>query len=185
MHARTAAETTALAASTAAPAAAATATNIGQYLSFTLEEGVFAVAISQVREIIQYSQMTPVPLMPAFVRGVINLRGAVVPVIDLQARLGRAPAGVGERTSIVVFEAHCDDERHELGLMVDAVSEVISIADSAIDAPPQFGGVVPRDYLRGMAKVGGRFLAVLALDTTLDIQDMASRCEQAQQRLAA
>ncbi|MEY2686373.1 MAG: hypothetical protein RL375_571 [Pseudomonadota bacterium] len=157
----------------------------GQYLTFTLEDELFAVGIAAVREIIQYNQMTLVPLMPDFVRGVINLRGAVVPVIDLQARLGREPAQVGERTSIVIFEVRQGSDRHALGMMVDAVSEVIEIADASIEAPPQFGGAVRRDYIHGMAKVGGRFVVILALEATLDIDDMADQCDHARQKLAA
>ncbi|MEY4748657.1 MAG: hypothetical protein RIQ60_871 [Pseudomonadota bacterium] len=156
----------------------------GQYLTFTLADGVFAVGIESVREIIQYGQMTLVPLMPPFVRGVINLRGAVVPVIDLQARLGHAPAVVGPRTSIVIFESQRDGERLEMGLMVDAVSEVIEIAEACIEGPPPFGSAVPRDFMRGMAKVGGRFLVVLAPEATLDIEDMAAACDRAQRRAA-
>ncbi|MFM2069344.1 MAG: hypothetical protein RLZZ584_4253 [Pseudomonadota bacterium] len=180
MNAVSSAETRAVAAGRAEPGPATT----GQYLTFTLEDGVFAVGIESVREIIQYGQMTLVPLMPAFVRGVINLRGAVVPVIDLQARLGRPPAGVGERTSIVIFESQRDGERLELGMMVDAVSEVIEIADARIEPPPQFGGAVPRGFIRGMAKVGGRFLVVLSPEATLDIEDMAAQCDHAQRRAA-
>ena len=94
--------------------------------------------IRTVREIIQYGPMTTVPLMPGFVRGVINLRGAVVPVIDLQARFGKPSAVVSKKTCIVIFDAVREGERVELGLLVDAVSEVIEIAASQIEPPPQF-----------------------------------------------
>jgi purine-binding chemotaxis protein CheW len=162
----------------AAPAAA-------QYLTFTLGDSVFAVGIAAVREIIQYGPRATVPLTPRFVRGVINLRGAVVPVIDLQARLGRAAATIGEKTCIVIFDARCEGERINLGLLVDAVSEVIEIAPGQIEPPPQFGAVVRRDYIRGMVKVKGRFVVVLEPDSALDIEDMAALCEQEQDRLAA
>ena len=82
-----------------------------QFLTFMLADGVFAMDIATVREIIQHSQMTTVPLMPDFVRGVINLRGAVVPVIDLQARLGKAPGTVGKKTCIIIFDSRRDGER--------------------------------------------------------------------------
>lgn len=172
-------------ASASASASEEDAAGTGQYLTFTLDDEWFAVGIAEVREIIQYGQMTEVPLMPDFVRGVINLRGAVVPVIDLQARLGRAPALVGERTSIVIFEVRRHGERHALGMMVDAVSEVIEIGDSVVDPPPQFGGRVKRDYIQGMAKVGGRFVVILSLEATLDIDDMADQCDHARHKLAA
>lgn len=156
-----------------------------QYLTFMLGESVFAVGIEAVREIIQYGQMATVPLTPSFVRGVINLRGAVVPVIDLQARFGRGAAPVGEKTCIVIFDARCEGEHIDLGLMVDAVSEVIEIAPGQIEPPPQFGSVVQRQYIRGMAKVQGRFVVILEPDSALDIDDMALLCGQEQDRLAA
>lgn len=94
-----------------------------QYLTFSLGDEVFAMDIRTVREIIQHAAMTVVPLMPNFVRGVINLRGAVVPVIDLQSRFGRAAAVLGKKTCIVIFDASTEGEKMELGLMVDSVSE--------------------------------------------------------------
>jgi purine-binding chemotaxis protein CheW len=164
-------------AATAADAAA-------QFLTFTLGEEVFAMDIRTVREIIQYGPMTTVPLMPQFVRGVINLRGAVVPVIDLQARFGRPRADVGKKTCIVIFDTVRDTERVELGLLVDAVSEVIEIAAGAIEPPPNFGTAVRRDFIRGMGKVGDRFLIILEPDRAFDVDDMAALCESAQDAAA-
>jgi purine-binding chemotaxis protein CheW len=151
-----------------------------QYLTFSLADEVFAMDIRTVREIIQYGPMTTVPLMPGFVRGVINLRGAVVPVIDLQARFGRAAARVGKRTCIVIFDAVRAGERVELGLLVDAVSEVIEIAADAIEPPPNFGASVRRDFIRGMGKVAKRFVIILEPDKALDVEEMAELCEAAQ-----
>ena len=156
-----------------------------QYLTFLLGEHVFALGIERVREIIQYAQMTTVPHTPGFVRGVINLRGAVVPVIDLQARLGRVRATVGEKTCIVIFDAHSDGERIELGLMVEAVSEVIEIDAAQIEPAPQFGAVVRREYIHGMARLKNRFVVLLDPERSLDIEDMATLCDQEQERLAA
>lgn len=156
-----------------------------QYLTFTLGEEVFAMDIRTVREIIQYGPTTTVPLMPAFVRGVINLRGAVVPVIDLQARFGRPAAKVGKKTCIVIFDSLREGERVELGLMVDAVSEVIEIAPSAIEPPPNFGTSVRRDFIRGMGKVASRFVIILEPDKAFDVNEMAQLCENAQDVLAA
>jgi purine-binding chemotaxis protein CheW len=155
-----------------------------QFLTFTLGEEVFAMDIRTVREIIQYGPMTTVPLMPGFVRGVINLRGAVVPVIDLQARFGRPTAKVGKKTCIVIFDAVRDGERVELGLMVDAVSEVIEIALGQIEPPPNFGTAVRRDFIRGMGKVASRFVIILEPDRAFDVNEMAELCESAQASLA-
>jgi len=156
-----------------------------QFLTFTLGEEVFAMDIRTVREIIQYGPMTTVPLMPGFVRGVINLRGAVVPVIDLQARFGRPAAQVGKKTCIVIFDSLRDDERVELGLLVDAVSEVIDIAPSEIEPPPNFGTAVRRDFIRGMGKVANRFVIILEPDKAFDVSEMADLCESAQASVAA
>jgi purine-binding chemotaxis protein CheW len=149
-----------------------------QYLTFSLGDETFAMDIRAVREIIQHAPLTAVPLMPDFVRGVINLRGAVVPVIDLQARFGRPKASVGKKTCIVIFDARGDGEKSELGLMVDAVSEVIDIAPANIEPPPQFGTSVRRDYMRGLAKVDGEFVLILETDRALNIDDMALIAEQ-------
>ncbi|HSW07174.1 chemotaxis protein CheW [Aquabacterium sp.] len=150
---------------------------MSQYLTFSLGDEVFAMHIRTVREIIQFGPVTTVPLMPNFVRGVINLRGAVVPVIDLQARFGRPTAGVGKKTCIVIFDAVRDGERVELGLLVDAVSEVIDIAAEQIEPPPAFGSSVRRDFIRGMGKLGQRFVIILEPDKALDIDEMAQLCE--------
>jgi purine-binding chemotaxis protein CheW len=151
-----------------------------QYLTYSLGDEVFAMDIRAVREIIQYGAMTAVPLMPEFVRGVINLRGQVVPVIDLQSRLGRAKAQVGKKTCIIIFDASGNGEKVELGLMVDAVSEVIEIPNSHIESAPQFGASIRREFIHGMGKVDGEFIVILEPDRALDIEDMAMLAEQAQ-----
>jgi purine-binding chemotaxis protein CheW len=150
-----------------------------QYLTFSLGDEVFAMDIRSVREIIQHAAMTAVPLMPDFVRGVINLRGAVVPVIDLQARFGRQAASVGKKTCIVIFDASSKTEKAELGLLVDAVSEVIDIAPGSIELPPQFGTSIQRDFIRGLGKVDGEFVVILETQRALDIDDMALIVERA------
>jgi purine-binding chemotaxis protein CheW len=156
-----------------------------QFLTFSLGDESYAVDIRTVREIIQYGAMTTVPLMPGFVRGVINLRGAVVPVIDLHARFGRPAAAVGKRTCIVIFDANRDGEHVELGLMVDSVSEVIEIAAAAIEPPPNFGTAVRRDFIRGMGKVDKRFVIILEPDKAFDVDEMAQLCESSQEAVAA
>jgi purine-binding chemotaxis protein CheW len=156
-----------------------------QYLTFSLTDEVFALDIRCVREIIQCGSMTTVPLMPAFVRGVINLRGAVVPVIDLHARFGRPAARLGPKSCIVIFDAMRDHDRTELGLLVDAVSEVIDIGAQDIEPPPTFGASVRRDFIRDMGKVDGRFVIILNPDRAFDVDDMAQLCESAQEALAA
>ena len=162
-----------------------TDTVAAQFLTFALGDEVFAMDIRTVREIIQVGAMTTVPLMPAFVRGVINLRGAVVPVIDLHARFGRGSARLGKKSCIVIFDSSRDGERIELGLLVDAVSEVVEIGADAIEPPPQFGAAVRRDFISGIGKLGGRFVVLLDPDRAFDIDEMPGLCEAAQVALAA
>lgn len=149
-----------------------------QYLTFSLGDEVFAMDIRCVREIIQHGSMTMVPLMPEFVRGVINLRGSVVPVIDLQSRFGRARAQIGKKTCVVIFDATIADEKVELGLLVDSVSEVIDIAQSNVEPPPQFGTSIRRDFVHGIGKVGQAFIVILAPERALDINEMAALAEK-------
>ncbi len=149
-----------------------------QYLTFSLGDEVFAIDIRCVRELIQHGAMTVVPLMPAFVRGVINLRGAVVPVIDLQSRFGRPPAQMGKKTCVIIFDVGPQGDQVELGLWVDAVSEVIDIAASQIEPPPQFGTTIQRDYIHGLAKVGAEFIVILEPERALNIDDMAALAER-------
>ena len=111
----------------------------------------------------------------------MNLRGAVVPVIDLQARLGKPPATVGKKTCVIIFDAQREHERVELGLMVDAVSEVIEIPASQIEPPPQFGSAVKRDFIKGMGKVDGKFVIILDPEKALDVDEMADLVERAQE----
>ena len=164
--------------STASPFRLSTAQEVTlQYLTFSLGDEVFAMDIRSVREIIQYGSMTIVPLMPAFVRGVINLRGAVVPVIDLQSRFGRATAQVGKKTCVIIFDVGPDGDKVELGLLVDAVSEVIDIANSAIEPPPQFGTTIQREFILGLGRVDSEFIVILEPERALNIDDMAALAE--------
>lgn len=156
-----------------------------QFLTFWLGDEVLGMDIRTVREIIQCGPMATVPLMPNFLRGVINLRGAVVPVIDLNARFGRPAAKVGKKSCIVIFDAIRSGERTELGLLVDAVSEVIKISADQIEPPPDFGMSVRRDFIRGIGKVGKRFVILLEPDRALDTQEMADLCEAAQEVVAS
>ena len=151
-----------------------------QYLTFSLSEEVFAIDIRTVREIIQYGAITVVPLMPDFVRGVINLRGAVVPVIDLQVRFARGRSTIGKKTCIVIFDSVVSGEKVELGLLVDAVSEVIDIPRDRIEPPPQFGSSIQREFISGMGRVDGDFVVILEPDRALNIEEMALLAEQEQ-----
>ena len=162
-------------------AAVATAGNeVQQYLTFTLSGEMFALGILNVKEIIEYGNLTEIPMMPAFIRGVINLRGAVVPVIDLAARFGGKPATVQRRTCIVIVEMLQGEDKYDLGIMVDAVSEVLEIAGSEIEPPPSFGARIRADFIAGMGKVEGHFVIILDIQRVLSVEEMAILTEVGQ-----
>lgn len=144
-----------------------------QYLIFTVAGETFGIAISSIKEIIEYRAPTDVPMMPAFMRGVINLRGRVVPVIDLSARFGRAKGQNTRRTCIVILDAEQQEERQDIGLVVDAVSAVLEIADADIEPAPSFGAKLRSEFIGGMGKVGEEFVIILDTDRVLSVQDLA------------
>jgi len=161
---------------------ATTATSGGrQYLTFMLHGETYAIGILAIKEIIEYGQLTNVPMMPEFIRGVINLRGAVVPVVDLQARFGRPPAGVSRRTCIVIIEIEAEGEAQDVGIMVDAVNEVLEIPDSEVEDPPSFGTRIRTDFIRGMGKVSGKFVIILELARVLALEELAAVAAAAEQ----
>lgn len=139
-----------------------------QYLSFVLAGEVHAIDILRVREIIEYDVLTRVPSMPPSVRGVINLRGRVVPVVDLAEQFGLAPVTITPRTCIVIVEAGTADENTVVGIITDAVLEVFDIAVSQCQAPPAFGTAVAAEYLDGLAETENRkFILLLNVDRAL------------------
>lgn len=144
-----------------------------QFLTFTLGGEMFAIAILNIKEIIEYGQLTTVPMMPGFVRGVINLRGRVVPVIDLAVRFGRPAATATKRTCNVIVEVPCENETVDIGIVVDAVSEVLEIPAAEIEPPPSFGAKIRADFISGMGKVNGHFVIILSLDKVLSVEEMA------------
>ncbi|UUX94543.1 chemotaxis protein CheW [Aquabacterium sp. J223] len=150
-----------------------------QYLTFMLAGEAFAIGILCIKEIIEYAQLTAVPMMPDSVRGVINLRGAVVPVMDPQARFGRPPSPVTKRTCIVIVEVQAGDERQVIGVVVDAVNEVIEIAPADIEPPPAFGARIRTDFIFGMGKVKGRFVILLDVDRVLAMDELGALGEPA------
>jgi purine-binding chemotaxis protein CheW len=145
-----------------------------QYLSFRLGDETFGLGILAVREIIEYGGMTDVPMMPPCVRGVINLRGAVVPVLDLAARFGRAPATIGRRSCIVIVESGMPLEQQVLGLLVDAVHAVLDIDPGQIEPPPSFGAGLRNDFIKGIGKVNGKFVILVNLESVLNVPEIAA-----------
>jgi purine-binding chemotaxis protein CheW len=143
-----------------------------QYLTFVLGGGMFAFNILTVKEIIEYRQPTAVPMMPAYVRGVINLRGAVVPVLDLSMRFGRPVSPVTRRTCIVIVELDVDGGRLVAGVCVDGVNTVMEFAGGEIEPPPRFGVSISTNFIRGMARVNGQFVVLLDSNQLVEAQQL-------------
>ncbi len=144
----------------------------GKYLAFALGQEEYGLPVLKVREIIKVMDITQVPQVPAHVRGVINLRGKVIPVIDLRRKFGFPPQDYTERTCIIVVDVMLSGSRVMMGIVVDSVSEVLNIAGADLDEPPDFGGRVTTDYILALAKVKGSVKILLDLDRVLgaDIQ---------------
>lgn len=145
-----------------------------QYLTFMLSGETYAISIVRIKEIIQYGQVTEVPRMPNFIRGVINLRGAVVPVIDLSSRFGKPPTEVGRRNCIIIIEVAVGEETQSIGVMVDAVNAVLEIPANEIEPAPTFGTNIRADFIAGMGKVNGKFVIILNIQHVLSMDDMAT-----------
>lgn len=144
-----------------------------QYLTFMLGAEVFAINILSIKEIIEYGNLTIVPKMPAFIRGVINLRGSVVPVIDLAARFDRPEAEISRRTCIVIIEVQHEEVQQVIGVLVDAVNEVLEISADQIEPVPSFGTKIRTDFIEGMGKVDQKFVIILNVNQVLSVDEMA------------
>ena len=152
----------------------ATTSEPQQYLTFMLTGEPYAINIQRIKEIIQYGELTEVPRMPAFIRGVINLRGAVVPVIDLSSRFGKLPTVVGRRNCIIIIEVEVGSETQSIGVMVDSVNAVLEIPATEIEPAPKFGSNIHTDFIAGMGKIDGKFVIILNIQYVLSMDDMAA-----------
>jgi purine-binding chemotaxis protein CheW len=145
-----------------------------QYLTFSLAGGEYAIAVLRVREIIEHETVTRVPSTPAFVRGVINLRGSVVAVVDLARKFGLAESPVTKRTCIVIVEVESESGRLVMGVLADAVNQVVEFLPEEIEAPPSFGTPVRVDFLKGLGKLGGEFVLILDTDRVLSASELSA-----------
>jgi purine-binding chemotaxis protein CheW len=149
--------------------------NVQQFLTFVLSDEVYGVGILHIREIIEYDNLTVVPLMPDFISGVINLRGNVVPVVNLARRFEHQPKEIGKRTSIVIIDIKDNEgESVEVGIVVDVVNEVIELADSDIAAAPTFGAKIRADFIQGMGKIDDKLMILLDVNHVLSINELSS-----------
>jgi purine-binding chemotaxis protein CheW len=145
----------------------------GKYLTFSLANEECGIGILKIKEIIGMMPITSVPQTPEFVKGVINLRGKVIPVVDLRRRFGMEPINYTERTCIIVVETAGTAGNVMIGVVVDSVSEVLSIKAEAIAETPTFGTKLNTDYILGMAKIGKGVKILLDIDRVLTTDDMA------------
>lgn len=153
-----------------------------QYLTFYLQDEMFGLNIRPIKEIIEYGRVTKVPMAPPYVRGVINLRGDVVPVIDLPVRFGWASSATNKRTCIVIVdvESGVAGESITIGVVIDSVSEVLEIDGADIGAPPSFGARIRTDFIAGMARLKDDFIVLLNPDRVLSVDELSSLTELSQ-----
>ncbi len=160
-------------AQTMAQAIKATTIKTGKYLTFTLDEEEYGIGILKVKEIIGMMPITSVPRTPAFVKGVINLRGKVIPVMDLRVKFDMEAMPYTERTCIIVVEIDSEEGTVLIGIVVDAVSEVLNIQEEEIEETPAFGTKLNTEYILGMAKTGGRVKILLNIDKVLSTEELS------------
>ncbi len=149
--------------------------NVQQFLTFVLNDETYGVGILHIREIIEYDNLTVVPLMPDFISGVINLRGNVVPVVDLARRFEHESKEIGKRTSIIIIDIKdAEGEGVEVGMMVDIVNEVIELACSDIAAAPTFGAKIRTEFIQGMGKIDDKLMILLDVNHVLSITELSN-----------
>jgi purine-binding chemotaxis protein CheW len=155
--------------------------DVKQYLTFMIGGEEYAISLLKVKEIIEYDTVTQIPKTPEWVRGVINLRGSVVPVIDLAVKF-RLPASVaGKLSCIVITEVECEGEATVMGVMADAVRQVIDLKPDDIEEPPNFGTRVKVDYLLGMARSGRKFCLILDTEKVLSTDELLELPDSAEE----
>ncbi len=144
-----------------------------QYLTFRAGNENLAISILDVKEIIEINTITDVPMTPDYIRGVINLRGNVVPVIDLSARLGRQSSEITKRSCIVLVQVEYNDDGQLLGMLVDAVDEILEIPEMNIMPPPDFGADIRTDFIQSMGRVGDEFIILLNINRVLSVKELS------------
>ena len=149
----------------------------GQYLTFTLADEVFALDIAKVREVLDFTSVTKVPQTPEFMRGVINLRGSVVPVMDMRRKFGIVPCETTVNTCIIIAELNLGAETVVIGAMGDSVQEVLNLEADQIEPPPRIGTKLSTDFIRGMGKHNDQFIIILDIDSVFSDGELAAAQE--------
>jgi len=147
--------------------------DIQQYLTFMLDGKVYGLEILNIKEIIEYGEVTEVPMTPDFISGVINLRGRVLPVIDLTQHFSGKTTALTKRTSIVILEVKNKDLRVDIGVIVDVVNEVLDISLCEIESAPSLGNQIQTNFIKGMAKVDGKLLILLDIEHILSNDELS------------
>ena len=151
-----------------------------QYLTFFTAGSEFAIGILKVKEIIEYRAVTSVPNTPAWIHGVTNLRGSVVPVVDLAVKFGLPASTITKFSCIVITEVISEGEMLTLGVLTDSVSQVVDFAEDDIEDPPPFGTPVKIEYLLGMGQMGQKFCLILDIDKVLSTDEILAVAESAE-----
>lgn len=144
-----------------------------RFLTFHVDDVVYGVDIVNIKEILEYHTVTAIPMAPKFIRGVLNLRGSVVPIIDLAVRLGKSRGEDTNRTCIIVIETLDDDEKIELGFIVDSVDEVLGLNEDEIEPSPSFGVDIRTDFIDGMGKKNDDFIILLNLESVFSVDELS------------
>ena len=144
-----------------------------QYLTFKLAHETFAVDVARVREILDFISITKVPRTPDFMRGVINLRGSVVPVVDMRLKFGMSRTEKSVNTCIIIVEIEVDGEKTVLGALADSVQEVIELEDGQIEPPPRIGTRLKTEFIKGMGKREEEFIILLEIDRVFSSEELA------------
>jgi purine-binding chemotaxis protein CheW len=147
--------------------------NANQYLTFTLDDEHYAIGVGQVREVLEYTKITRLPRTAAFMKGIINLRGAGVPVIDLRLKFGLAETPIDKDTSIIVMEVDAGEGRVVVGALADAVHEVVEIEEKAIEPAPRFGTRLAAEFIKGVGKRDEGFVILLDIDRIFNAEEVS------------
>lgn len=145
---------------------------MNQYLTFTLDDEIFSLDIAKVREVLDFTDVTKVPQTPDFMRGVINLRGSVVPVVDMRLKFGMDEAEPTVNTCIIITEVIMDGESSVLGALVDSVQEVLDLEPDQIEPPPRIGTKLNTEFIRGMGKHDDKFIIILDVDKVFSTDEI-------------
>jgi len=153
--------------------------SLNQYLTFTVSDELYAINVSHIREVLEFQSVSKVPRMPDFMRGIINLRGSVVPVLDLKMKFGLGKTEKSIDSSVIVTEMSMDNEMVVIGLLTDAVSEVLELEDDDIEPTPYIGTHVQTEFIKGMGKKGETFIIILDINRVLTYQEIQATVSDA------